>query len=84
MGSDITTVGPLRKGAFGIVVDACKAAAVSTTTKLQSVLSSTASDMAEACWSCCKAVVLKVFGLGTTPYCFPNSTLNLMFLGEAM
>lgn len=35
------------------------AAAVSTTTKLQSVL-----------------------GFGTAPYCFPNSTLNLMFVGE--
>jgi len=35
------------------------AAAISTTTKLQSV-----------------------FGFGTTPYCFPNMTLNLMFLGE--
>jgi len=37
------------------------AAAVSTTTKLQSV-----------------------FGLGTTPYCFPNNTLNLMFVGEVV
>jgi magnesium-transporting ATPase (P-type) len=35
------------------------AAAISTTTKSQSV-----------------------FGLGTTPYCFPNTTLNLMFVGE--
>jgi len=37
------------------------AAAVSTTTKLQSV-----------------------FGLGTSPYCFPNNTLNLMFVGEVV
>lgn len=35
------------------------AAAISTTTKLQSVL-----------------------GFGTTPYCFPNNTLNFMILGE--
>ena len=26
--------------------------------------------------------LVQVFGLGTTPYCFPN-TLNLMFVGEA-
>ena len=26
----------------------------------------------------------EVFGLGTTPYCFPNNTLNLMFVGEAL
>ena len=37
------------------------AAAVSTTTKLQSVL-----------------------GFGTAPYCFPNTTLNLMFVGEVV
>lgn len=37
------------------------AAAVSTTTKLQSVL-----------------------GFGTAPYCFPNNTLNLMFVGEVV
>eukprot|EP00438_Fugacium_kawagutii_P005593 Skav201422 [mRNA] locus=scaffold201:56504:74405:- [translate_table: standard] len=37
------------------------AAAVSTTTKLQSVL-----------------------GFGTAPYCFPNTTLNLMFVGEVI
>eukprot|EP00933_Yihiella_yeosuensis_P029196 TRINITY_DN22873_c0_g1_i2.p1 TRINITY_DN22873_c0_g1~~TRINITY_DN22873_c0_g1_i2.p1 ORF type:complete len:1158 (-),score=330.30 TRINITY_DN22873_c0_g1_i2:171-3239(-) len=37
------------------------AAAISTTTKLQSV-----------------------FGLCGTPYCFPNMTLNLMFLGEIL
>mmetsp|Transcript_93130 Transcript_93130/g.287380 ORF Transcript_93130/g.287380 Transcript_93130/m.287380 type:complete len:1112 (+) Transcript_93130:64-3399(+) len=37
------------------------AAAISTTTKMQSV-----------------------FGLGGRPYCFPNMTLNLMFLGEVL
>mmetsp|Transcript_89989 Transcript_89989/g.160182 ORF Transcript_89989/g.160182 Transcript_89989/m.160182 type:complete len:1091 (+) Transcript_89989:125-3397(+) len=37
------------------------AAAISTTTKLQSVL-----------------------GFGTSPYCLPNNTLNLMFVGEVV
>ena len=27
--------------------------------------------------------VAEVLGFGTAPYCFPNTTLNLMFVGEA-
>ena len=27
---------------------------------------------------------LQVLGFGTAPYCFPNNTLNLMFVGEVL